>query len=222
MSRSRRGQAPGLLRPRWHRAPRTGTQARFGHGNDGLANVLATLNLMAFARHTALHGLQGGWRQCRGYLETRTRYFGKLRFFTEEFVSATGPACWARCCAGERRRLANGVLAQPERSQHTVTLCDEGQQHRCARCLQIPSKQGVKARHQCPKLSRRHIGTLGQSRPNSADCERRHAFRGTSTKPTAKSGTAECVRVSGQHPARARRTLASGRAPTAVRRPCAT
>ncbi|MDE0101446.1 MAG: ISNCY family transposase [Bryobacterales bacterium] len=58
----------------------------FGHGKDGLANVLATLNLLAFAPHTALDGLQGRWQQCREYLQTRSKFFAKLRFFTEEFV----------------------------------------------------------------------------------------------------------------------------------------
>ena len=37
----------------------------FGHGSRGLANLLATLNLFAFALHTLLDGLRGLWRQCR-------------------------------------------------------------------------------------------------------------------------------------------------------------
>ncbi len=64
----------------------------FGHGNKGLANVLATLNLLAFALHTALDGLPGRWQQCREYLQTRSKFFAKLRFFTEEFVFRDWPS----------------------------------------------------------------------------------------------------------------------------------
>ena len=57
----------------------------FGHGSNGLANLLATLNLLAFTLHSLLDGLRGLWRQCRDRAGTRRRFFNKLSLFTEEF-----------------------------------------------------------------------------------------------------------------------------------------
>ena len=57
----------------------------FGHGSDGLANLLATLNLFAFALHAVLDCVCDLWRQCRGRTGTRRAFFEKLRVLTEYF-----------------------------------------------------------------------------------------------------------------------------------------
>ena len=64
----------------------------FGHGKDALANLLATLNLLVFALQTALDCLQGQWQQCREYLQTRSKFVSKLRFFPEEFALGDWPS----------------------------------------------------------------------------------------------------------------------------------
>ena len=68
-----------LARPGYNR------KRNFGHGSNGLANLLATLNLLAFTLHTLLDCLQGLWRQCRDRAGTRRRFFNKLSVFAEEF-----------------------------------------------------------------------------------------------------------------------------------------
>ena len=57
----------------------------FGHGRRGLANLLATLNLFAFALHTLLDCLRGLWRQCRDKLRTRYNFFEELRVLARRF-----------------------------------------------------------------------------------------------------------------------------------------
>ena len=57
----------------------------FGHGKDGLANLLATLNLFAFALHTVLDCVADLWRRCRDKSGTRRRFFATLSFLTEWF-----------------------------------------------------------------------------------------------------------------------------------------
>jgi hypothetical protein len=54
-----------------------------GHGQDGLANLLATLHLFAFTLHSALDCVADLWRQCREQAGTRRRFFEKLRVLTE-------------------------------------------------------------------------------------------------------------------------------------------
>ncbi len=51
----------------------------FGHGKDGLANLLATLLVFAFALHSLLDGACQLWRQCREKLVTRRNFFEDLR-----------------------------------------------------------------------------------------------------------------------------------------------
>ena len=51
----------------------------FGHGSDGLANLLAVINLLAFTFHSVLDSLQGLWRQLRDLLVTRRDFFENLR-----------------------------------------------------------------------------------------------------------------------------------------------
>lgn len=57
----------------------------FGHGSDGLANLLATLNLLAFALHAVLDSVCDLWRQCRERLGPRREFFEELRSLTKWF-----------------------------------------------------------------------------------------------------------------------------------------
>ncbi len=57
----------------------------FGHGRQGLANLLATLNLFAFALHAVLDCVCELWRQGRKRLGTRRNFFATLKFLTEWF-----------------------------------------------------------------------------------------------------------------------------------------
>ena len=51
----------------------------FGHGQDGLANLLTVLNLLAFAFHSVLDCLSDLWRRARVKLGTRRAFFEHLR-----------------------------------------------------------------------------------------------------------------------------------------------
>jgi hypothetical protein len=51
----------------------------FGHGDQYLANTLATLNLIAFLLHTLLDLLDGHFQQLRTELVTRFDFFNDLR-----------------------------------------------------------------------------------------------------------------------------------------------
>ena len=62
----------------------------FGHGRDGLANLLATLNLFAFALHAVMDCVSDLWRQCRQQAGTRRAFFEELRFLTQWFCFP----CW--------------------------------------------------------------------------------------------------------------------------------
>ena len=57
----------------------------FGHGRQGLANLLATLNLFAFALHAVLDCVSDLWRQCRARVGTRRKFCATLGFLTEWF-----------------------------------------------------------------------------------------------------------------------------------------
>ena len=61
------------------------SKRNFGHGSHGLANLLATLNLFAFALHTLLDCLRGLWRQCRDEAGPRRTFFEDLRSLTKRF-----------------------------------------------------------------------------------------------------------------------------------------
>ena len=62
----------------------------FGHGRAGLANLLATLNLFAFALDAVLDCVSDLWRQCRDRAGTRRGFFEALRFLTQWFCFP----CW--------------------------------------------------------------------------------------------------------------------------------
>ena len=57
----------------------------FGHGSDGLANLLVVINLLAFAFHSVLDGLCDLWRQLRDKLGTRRAFFEHLRVLPQYF-----------------------------------------------------------------------------------------------------------------------------------------
>jgi hypothetical protein len=54
----------------------------FGHGQNNLAAVLVTLNLIAFLFHTVTEGVEDLWRQAVEIAGTRGRLFSKLREIT--------------------------------------------------------------------------------------------------------------------------------------------
>ena len=58
-------------------------QHNFGHGSDGLANLLAVLNLLAFAFHSVLDCLRGLWHQARALLVTRRDFFRDVQTLTK-------------------------------------------------------------------------------------------------------------------------------------------
>ena len=58
----------------------------FGHGQAGLANLLAVLNLLAVAFHSVLDCLHGLWRELRDVLRTRRDFFEHLRVATRRCV----------------------------------------------------------------------------------------------------------------------------------------
>ena len=61
------------------------SKRNFGHGRDGLANLLATLNLFAFALHAVQDCVSDLWRQGRARAGTRRNLFEELRFLTKWF-----------------------------------------------------------------------------------------------------------------------------------------
>ena len=70
------------------------SKRNFGHGSQGLANLLATLNLFAFALHAVLDCASELWRQCRARTGTRLEFFQALRFLTQWFCFRS----WTAVC----------------------------------------------------------------------------------------------------------------------------
>ena len=58
----------------------------FGHGRDGLANLLVVLNLLAFAAHTACDLGDAAWQRARRTLGARKRLFEHVRTITAYVV----------------------------------------------------------------------------------------------------------------------------------------
>ena len=58
----------------------------FGHGQQNLSTVLATLNLLAFACHTVCELGGRAWRAARRTLAPRTGFFNHLRAITTYLV----------------------------------------------------------------------------------------------------------------------------------------
>ncbi len=79
-------------------------QRNFGHGSQGLANLLATLNLFAFALHAVQDCVSDLWRQGRAQAGTRRNFFATLSFLTEWFcfLQLLLP-CWRAVPAPETR-----------------------------------------------------------------------------------------------------------------------
>ena len=58
----------------------------FGHGEEYLASVLLTLNLLAFLFHTVLHLVDSGYQRIRQQCATRKGFFNEIRALTKYFV----------------------------------------------------------------------------------------------------------------------------------------
>jgi hypothetical protein len=58
----------------------------FGHGQEHLASVLVTLNLLSFAIHTVCDLAAGAWQTARDTLGPRTRFFHNLQALTAYLV----------------------------------------------------------------------------------------------------------------------------------------
>jgi hypothetical protein len=58
----------------------------FGHGSQDLANVLATLNLLAFLLHTVQEVLTPAYQRLRQALGARKTFFNDLRALTRYMV----------------------------------------------------------------------------------------------------------------------------------------
>ena len=61
----------------------------FGHGKQHLAATLATLNLLAFAMHTAADLVDAAWKAARAAVGARKRFFEELRTITTYLVFPT-------------------------------------------------------------------------------------------------------------------------------------
>ena len=57
----------------------------FGHGRQGLSNLLLTLNLIAFNFHTCCDQLCTLWSQARDRIATRKRFFTTLAVLNDYF-----------------------------------------------------------------------------------------------------------------------------------------
>jgi hypothetical protein len=64
----------------------------FGHGQQHLAAVLATMNLLAFAMHTVADLADQAWRAARAAVGARKRFFEDLRAITTYLVFPTWAA----------------------------------------------------------------------------------------------------------------------------------
>ncbi len=67
----------------------------FGHGKAALSNVLAALNLFAFALHAVLQCVCALWRQCRRKLVTRRGLFRQLQAALQWFCFPDWPTLLA-------------------------------------------------------------------------------------------------------------------------------
>ena len=71
--------------------PKTGgynLEHSFGHGKETLANVLVTLNLLAFAYHTVAQLCVLAWRNAMATWVARYHFFEQLRGITAYIVFA--------------------------------------------------------------------------------------------------------------------------------------
>lgn len=94
----------------------------FGHGKQGLANLLATRNLFAFALHKVLDCQNKLWRQCRAEAGTRRNFFDQLRFLAERIYFAD----WVEqleTTLGRRRLVALPPAGPRQRPNWAPTGC---------------------------------------------------------------------------------------------------
>ena len=61
----------------------------FGHGQQHLASLLVSFNLLAFASHTVADVATGTWREACETLGPRTRFFNNLQGLTTYLVFAS-------------------------------------------------------------------------------------------------------------------------------------
>jgi len=73
----------------------------FGHGRKHLAAVLATMNLLAFAMHTAADLVDAPWKAARAAVGARKRFFEDLRAITTYLVFPTWAALVETLRAGQ-------------------------------------------------------------------------------------------------------------------------
>ena len=95
----------------------------FGHGRESPAGVLATLNLPAFAAHTACGPIEAAWQRARQTLGARKRPFERLRKLSacmvfpswnglmNALVAGVPPpnASWTHTSSHLQRRLQNNL-----------------------------------------------------------------------------------------------------------------
>ncbi len=73
----------------------------FGHGQDHLASLLVTMNLLSFAFHTVCDLVARQWRKARDVIATRRRFFEELRTITRYLVFADWGALIRTMITGE-------------------------------------------------------------------------------------------------------------------------
>ena len=79
----------------------------FGHGKEHLSSLLATLNLLAFARHTLLELTDADYQLIRGKVGARRTFFEPLRALTTYLHCEN----WTRLLDFMRRGLEIGPPA---------------------------------------------------------------------------------------------------------------
>ena len=79
----------------------------FGHGKEHLSSLLATLNLLAFARHTLLELTDADYQLIRGKVGARRTFFEHLRALTTYLPFEN----WTRLLDFMRRGLEIGPHA---------------------------------------------------------------------------------------------------------------
>ena len=95
-------------RPPGPGAPGYNIQRSCGHGSNGWAHVLATLNLFASARHPVLECVAELWQQSRSCAGTRHNFFAPLDCFTQWFCFDGWTELWETAQTSAPERSAGG------------------------------------------------------------------------------------------------------------------
>ena len=88
----------------------------FGHGRDGLANLLVVLNLLAFAAHTACDLGDAAWQRARRTLGARKRLFEHVRTITAHVVFPSWTGLIATLPGWTRKTIVRTI------PKHTVVV----------------------------------------------------------------------------------------------------